>query len=234
MEFTDLARVVMDTWRQLAPADRAPYEAVAAQEAQQHARVRHMFLELQHEYKALYQDASQTGALRIPGESTKDQSIMMRRGIGISTQAAVSVGQRSEAAHRLFETCTAEATSRVTGALDLHVRGLLSLHLPPKPRAGDQSGVGSKRPWQDGEDQSEDDDGKDDSRRHEQPAKKKQAVARREDGSIVKTVPVVCNSFRGDYVVATQRVRCRHASVPASIPVHLLVHGRLYTVMVRS
>ncbi len=74
MEFTDLARVVMDTWRQLAPADRAPYEAVAAQEAQQHARVRHMFLELQHEYKALYQDASQTGALwhcnhinRVPG-----------------------------------------------------------------------------------------------------------------------------------------------------------------------
>ena len=64
VEFADLARVVMDTWRQLAPADRAPYEAVAAQESQQHSRVRHMFLELQHEYKALYQDANQTGALR--------------------------------------------------------------------------------------------------------------------------------------------------------------------------
>jgi len=91
------------------------------------------------------------------------------------------------------------------------VRGLLSLHLPPKPRAGNQSGVGSKRPWQEGVDPS-DDDGQEDSRRHEQPAKKKQAVARRADGTIVKTVPVVCNSVRGDYVVATQRVRCRHAS----------------------
>ncbi len=63
VEFTDLARVVMDTWRQLVPAERAPYEAVAAQEALQHSRARHMFLELQHEYKALYQDASKTGLL---------------------------------------------------------------------------------------------------------------------------------------------------------------------------
>ena len=67
MEFTELARVVMDTWRQLAPADRAPYEAVAAQEAMQHSRVRHMFLELQHEYKALYQEANQTGPLGAAG-----------------------------------------------------------------------------------------------------------------------------------------------------------------------
>ena len=63
VEFTDLARVVMDTWRQLVPAERAPYEAVAAQEALQHSRAHHMFLELQHEYKALYQDASTTGPL---------------------------------------------------------------------------------------------------------------------------------------------------------------------------
>jgi len=116
-----------------------------------------------------------------------------------------------ETVHRTRQYYSTQASPWLTGALDLHVRGLLSLHLPPKPRTGEQSGVGSKRPWQDGADQS-DDDGQDHSRRHEQPAKKKQAVARREDGSIVKTVPVVCNSFRGDYVVATQRVRCRHAS----------------------
>ena len=115
----------------------------------------------------------------------------------------------------------------LTGALDLHVRGLLSLHLPPKPRAGDQAGVGSKRPWQDGGDQSDDEE--DHSRRQEQPAKKKQAVARREDGSIVKTVPVVCNSLPGDYVVATQRVRCRRAAGSASTSVRLLNHEQLQT-----
>ena len=63
VEFTDLARVVMDTWRQLVPAERAPYEAVAAQEALQQSRARRMLLELQNEYKALYQDASKTGPL---------------------------------------------------------------------------------------------------------------------------------------------------------------------------
>ena len=105
----------------------------------------------------------------------------------------------------------------MTGALDLHIRGQLSLHLPPKPRAGSHEAVGSKRPWQAGAEESEeeDEDGEDAGRPREQPAKKKQAIARREDGSIVKTVPVICNSTPGDYVVATQRVRCRRAPVLA-------------------
>ncbi len=100
----------------------------------------------------------------------------------------------------------------------MHVRGQLSLHLPPKPRAGSQEAVGTKRPWQAGAEESEEDeDGGDAGRRREQPAKKKQAIARREDGSIVKTVPVICNSTPGDYVVATQRVRCRRAPVPTCL-----------------
>ena len=99
----------------------------------------------------------------------------------------------------------------------MHVRGLLSLHLPPKPRSGGHAG--SKRPWQAGaEESAEDEDGEDAERRREQPAKKKPAIARREDGSIVKTVPVVCNSTPGDFVVATQRVRCRHVPALAFCP----------------
>ena len=67
MEFTELARVVMDTWRQLTPADRAPYEAGGGAGGRCSTRAcATCFLELQHEYKALYQDANQTGRALTP------------------------------------------------------------------------------------------------------------------------------------------------------------------------
>lgn len=61
VQFEDLARVVADTWQQLQPMECAPYEAVALQEAQQHAREKQDFDNMQTEYHTMYMAATAAG-----------------------------------------------------------------------------------------------------------------------------------------------------------------------------
>ena len=53
--------MVADTWQQLQALDRAPYEAVALQEAQFHARNKLVFVDMQTEYQSLYLAATVSG-----------------------------------------------------------------------------------------------------------------------------------------------------------------------------
>ena len=62
VHFSDLARVVADTWQRLQPAERAPYEAAAAQEASRHAANKQAFADMQAQYQSLYVSATVTGA----------------------------------------------------------------------------------------------------------------------------------------------------------------------------
>ena len=113
----------------------------------------------------------------------------------------------------------------------MHSRGLLALNLPPKPRAERHAGTKRSRDELEGDNEEEEEEGEaeeegegdagsedyEEEEEEEEEAEqrvrlvKRRAVARRDDGTLVETVPVICNGMRGDFVVATTRVVCKCA-----------------------
>ena len=61
IDFKDMARVVGETWRQLTPKERAPYEALARQETVCYEKEKRVHEDKHRHYTSLYHQATAAG-----------------------------------------------------------------------------------------------------------------------------------------------------------------------------